>query len=126
MQAVHQSLWVSAKVFILLTTSSLQIVFTPENGGDRDGAGRFKALRQPLSLRAGFKGVLAADGYGPTVKNGNSEGAAPTWTLNTDAGKVDYGTEALFGSVFFVVCCSLDVDSSGWPGSPKPARLLIT
>jgi hypothetical protein len=62
------------------------------------GGALFKALRQPVKLPAGFKGVLAADGYGPDFMNGNSEGAAPVWTFNNDGGKVTFGGDALFGA----------------------------
>ena len=75
-----------------------QQAFTEENRGDLQGGSLFKALRQPVQLPAGFKGVLAADGYGPNIKNGNSEGAAPAWTFNNDGGKVTFGGDALFGA----------------------------
>mmetsp|Transcript_40115 Transcript_40115/g.78627 ORF Transcript_40115/g.78627 Transcript_40115/m.78627 type:complete len:597 (+) Transcript_40115:22-1812(+) len=75
-----------------------EVAFAPGNKGDPEGGMLFKALRQPITLPAGFKGVLAADGYGATFKNGNSEGNAPTWSLNTDGGKVEYGSEAIFGT----------------------------
>ena len=74
-----------------------QAAFTQENRGDPKGGSLFKALRQPVQLPAGFKGVLAADGYGPEFMNGNSEGAAPSWSFNNDGGKVTFGGEALFG-----------------------------
>lgn len=75
-----------------------QQAFTQENRGDAQGGSLFKALRQPVQLPAGFKGVLAADGYGPEFMNGNSEGAAPVWTFNNDGGKVTFGGDALFGA----------------------------
>jgi hypothetical protein len=74
-----------------------EVAFTAENSGDREGSALFKALRQPLALPPGFKGVLAADGYGPGIKNANSEGASPVWTFNNAEGKVQFGTEALYG-----------------------------
>ena len=73
--------------------------FSEDNRGDLKGGSLFKALRQPLSLPAGFKGVLACDGYGPTFMNGNSEGLPAPWTFNEQAGKVTFGSEALVGAV---------------------------
>jgi hypothetical protein len=75
-----------------------QQAFSQTNRGDLKGGALFKALRQPVQLPAGFKGVLAADGYGPDFMNGNSEGAAAAWTFNNDGGKVTFGGDALFGA----------------------------
>lgn len=72
--------------------------FMAGNMGDAEGSMLFKALRQPIELPAGFKGVLAADGYNAQVKNANSEGSAPLWALDNDGGKVAYGAEAIFGT----------------------------
>jgi hypothetical protein len=75
-----------------------QQAFSQTNRGDAKGGALYKALRQPVQLPEGFKGVLAADGYGPDFMNGNSEGAAPTWTFNNDGGKITFGGDALFGA----------------------------
>lgn len=40
------------------------IVFTPDNPGTLRDSSRFKPLAKPISLPAGFKGVIAAWGYG--------------------------------------------------------------
>uniref|UniRef100_A0A6U2I4D9 Uncharacterized protein n=1 Tax=Hemiselmis andersenii TaxID=464988 RepID=A0A6U2I4D9_HEMAN len=89
-----------------------ETAFTGDNKGDPEGGMLFKALRQPITLPAGFKGVLAADGYGPTFKNGNSEGNAPAWALNSDGGKVEYGSEAIFGTKG-----AMPTEVSGPPGN---------
>lgn len=70
--------------------------FNAENPGDLQGGTLFKALRQPLLLPAGFRGVIAADGYGPGLKNGNSEGAAAAWPFDA-SGKIVFDGDALFG-----------------------------
>ena len=31
------------------------------------------------------------------MKNGNSEGAAPSWSFDNDGGKITFGSDALYG-----------------------------
>lgn len=72
--------------------------FSEDNRGDLKAGSLFKALRQPLALPAGFKGVIACDGYGPEFQNGNTDGAPAAWTFNNDGGKVTFGADALIGA----------------------------
>ncbi|EKX33333.1 hypothetical protein GUITHDRAFT_166504 [Guillardia theta CCMP2712] len=74
-----------------------QQAFTEENRGDMKGGALYKALRSPVQLPAGFQAVIAADGYGSEMKNGNSEGAAPSWSFDNDGGKITFGSDALYG-----------------------------
>jgi len=87
----------SCRLYNMLTGALLaEQYFNAENPGDLTGATLYKALRQPLLLPAGFRGVITADGYGPGLKNGNSEGAAPSWAFDT-SGKILFDGDALFG-----------------------------
>jgi len=89
-----------------------QQAFTPDNPGDVQHGGRYKALRQPISLPAGFQGVVAADGFTDEYQNGNSEGETPAWNFDTDGGKVSYGADALFG-----VVGEMPTEVAGTPGN---------
>ena len=54
------------------------------------GGSRFKALSAPIILPAGFQGMIEADGFGPGQLNGNSAGATPVWTTNSDGGAISF------------------------------------
>ena len=41
------------------------LVFTPDDPGELVGGSRFKDLDSPVSLPAGFRGTIVAEGYGP-------------------------------------------------------------
>jgi hypothetical protein len=73
--------------------------FTPAEPGDLAGGSRFKPLAAPLELPAGFRGTIAASGYGGAEPNGN-RGAGPLGLTTNDGG------------------CSLDFVGTGRFGDP--------
>lgn len=61
-----------------------QVIFTSEDPGELVGGSRFKDLTTPLFLPIGFQGTIAASGYGPNERNGNTFGLPSTgWTVQT-------------------------------------------
>jgi hypothetical protein len=58
------------------------LTFTPEDPGTLDGGFRLKPLGRPLYLPAGFRGVIAGEGYGPDELVGNGGGGAVPWTTD--------------------------------------------
>lgn len=57
-----------------------RVEFTPENPGVLVDGSRFKPLAEPVLLPAGFRGVIAAAGYGPDEQFYNGTAAIPERT----------------------------------------------
>jgi hypothetical protein len=67
-----------------------QMTFTPDDPGTLVGGSRFKALAQPLTLLPGFKGVIAAYGFGGADPAGDAGLSAPAWTTDDDVGRLTF------------------------------------
>ncbi len=63
-----------------------EMSFTPEDPGVLVEGMRFKTLTPALSLPAGFKGLIEADGFGAAERNGNS--STPVWTTQDGNGSL--------------------------------------
>jgi len=73
--------------------------FTNAVPGTLIGGSRFKPLAAPLYLPAGFQGTIVGENYGTGELNGNSGGAAPTWTTNGGGGLVSFVGTSPYGTV---------------------------
>jgi hypothetical protein len=67
-----------------------QVTFTPSDPGTLVGGSRFKPLAQPLTLLPGFKGVIAAYGFGAADPAGDAALNPPAWTTNGDVGRLTF------------------------------------
>jgi hypothetical protein len=70
--------------------------FTTENPGELIESSRFKDLPQPVALPAGFKGVIAASGYGPDERLYNSASSIPQ-RLTYDGGSLLFVGSGRYG-----------------------------
>ncbi len=64
--------------------------FTNGSPGTLVGGSRFKTLASPITLPAGFQGMIVADGYGTGEQDGNAMGATPTWTTASGSGAISF------------------------------------
>lgn len=66
--------------------------FSPGDDGELIGGSRFQDLTPPLTLEAGFQGMIVASGYGEGEREFNVQGdpEAAVWTLNDGNGSLRF------------------------------------
>jgi len=91
---------ITAYVYDRDTQAALaSLVFTPDDASTLDGGSRFKNLDTPVLLLQGFRGTIAASGYGPGERNGNRplNGQGP-WSVDTGGCLIAFVGSARYGA----------------------------
>ncbi len=92
------------------TTPMATLTFTPGDPGRLDGGSRFKPLPTPVTLPAGFQGLIVAQGYGANERNGNS--VSPAWTTNSGDGAITFVGPSRYGNTPGVYPDQLDTSTA--------------
>ena len=81
-----------------------EVIFNPDDAGTPDredgtpiGGMRFLPLAQPVTLPFGFRGTIAADGYGDMERNAN-RGVPTPWSTHTGDGSLTFVGLSRYGT----------------------------
>ena len=69
---------------------SLAAVELYQRASPLQAGSRLAPLDRPLTLGAGFHGSIVADGYNADEPNGNAEGRAASWTVDSGQGALRF------------------------------------
>ncbi len=140
--AINVKLWDAAALPNPTVVDNLTVTFTNANPGTAFHQNLFLTLATPISLPAGFDGVIAADGYNVDFQNGNTTVFTSPFTSPTEddgGGLITFSTSSLFGGAGIFPTTSqpnnIAPDAPVWGGPtfefistadvPEPSSLLL-